>query len=104
MASAPPNAPNQPLNCVAASPRPKDTVWAWGTGMDFPTSEDLQSNRKTRGAQDYKDLGKDIHLRVCTNIVIYCFFSRVSYQVQRGGEESDENSSSGSVFLPSHVP
>lgn len=24
--------------------------------------------------------------RVCTNIVIYCFFSHVSYQVQRGGE------------------
>lgn len=39
--------------------------------------------------------------RVCTNIVIYCFFSHVSYQVQRGGEEeSDENSSSsGTVFL-----
>lgn len=25
--------------------------------------------------------------RVCTNIVIYCFFSHVSYQVQRGGEK-----------------
>lgn len=105
MASAPPNPPPQSAShCVAASPWPKDTVWAWGTGMDFPTSEGLQSNRKTRGAQNYKDLGKDIHLRVCTNIVIYCFFSRVSYQVQRGGEESDENSSSGSVFLLSLVP
>lgn len=62
-------------------------------------SEDLQSNRKTRGAQDYSDLGKDIHLRVCSTIVIYCCFSHVSYQVQRGGEESDENSASGSVFL-----
>lgn len=37
-------------------------------------SDDLESPRKTRGAQDYSDLGKDIHLRVCTHIVIYCFF------------------------------
>lgn len=50
-------------------------------------SDDLQSHRKTRGAQDYSDLGKDIHLRVCTHIVIYCFFSHVSYQVQRRGEK-----------------
>lgn len=96
--------PQPASHCTAALPWSKDTVWAWGTGMDFSMSEDFQSNRKTRGAQDYSDLGKDIHLRVCTNIVIYCFYSHVSYQVQRGGEESDENSSSGSVFLLSLVP
>lgn len=44
--------------------------------------------------------GKDIHVGDCTNIVIYCFFSHVDYQVQREGIETDENSAlSGTVFL-----
>lgn len=38
--------------------------------------------------------------RVCTNIVIYCFFSHVSYQVQRGGGEVTKIAAPpGLVFL-----
>lgn len=49
--------------------------------------------------------GKDIHPGVCTIIVIYCFFSHVGYQVQREGEETEENSgSSRTVFLLWLVP
>ena len=35
----------------------------------------------------------------CSNIVIYCFSSHVSYQVQREGKKHENSGTSGTVFL-----
>lgn len=66
------------------------SIREWGGGGESPGSSPWMTA---------VSWGKDIHLGV-TNIVIYCFFSHVGYQVQGEGGETDENSgSSRTVFL-----
>lgn len=52
------------------------------------------SPRVTEASRAFSDLGG------CNNIVIYCFFSHVNYQIQREGKKLTKISgTSGTLFL-----